>query len=203
MPRVEWRVALKALAGFAAGVALWALLSPLYDRAIAVGAQGILRVFEEPKVTRLRPTSGQFTTVDRADFDPRSKRPGISIRDLTFNIALLTALFATSRRVFSDRNIGGFFAAAATLSLTHILAVITEVMSIYVAKLGMWSQVHYGAFARNFWGVSNHFYRLVLMYAIAFALWWVFRDASGEKAGGRVSPKAGAKPSLRRGRAAR
>jgi hypothetical protein len=24
--------------------------------------------------------------------------------------------------------------------------------------------------------VANHSYRLVLMYAIAFALWWVFRD---------------------------
>ncbi len=45
----------------------------------------------------------------------------------------------------------------------------------------MWSKVHYSDFERNFWGVANHFYRLVLMYAIAFALWWIFRDKGVEK----------------------
>jgi RsiW-degrading membrane proteinase PrsW (M82 family) len=40
----------------------------------------------------------------------------------------------------------------------------------------MWSRVTYGDVARNFWGVANHFYRVVLMYAIAFMLWWIFRD---------------------------
>ncbi|HEY0158576.1 MAG TPA: exosortase H-associated membrane protein [Thermoanaerobaculia bacterium] len=164
------------MAGFAAGVAIWMLLSPLYDRAIAAGAQGVLRAFENPRVTRLRVAEDKLTTVDRSDFDPRSKRPAISIGDLTFNFVLLMALFAASPRVFSDRNIGGFLAASATLALTHILGVIIRVRSIYVAQLGMWSTVNYTSFDRNFWGAADHFYRLVLMYAIAFALWWVFRD---------------------------
>ena len=176
MPRIDWRLALKALAGFAAGVVLWMLLSPVYDRALGAGAEAIMRAFESPKVTRLRLEPDRLTTVDRSDFDPRSKRPAISIADLTFNFALLTALFAASSRVFSDRNIGGFLAASATLALTHILGVIIRVRSIYVAKLGMWSTVNYSSFDRNFWGTADHFYRLVLMYAIAFALWWVFRD---------------------------
>ena len=175
MPRIDWRLALKALAGFAAGVALWMLLSPAYDRAIGAGAEAVMRAFENPKVTRLRLAPDRLTTVDRSDFDPRSKRPAISIADLTFNFVLLTALFAASPRVFSDRNIGGFLAASATLALTHILGVIIRVKSIYVAKLGMWSTVNYTSFDRNFWGTADHFYRLVLMYAVAFALWWVFR----------------------------
>ncbi len=178
MPRLDWRLAVKALAGFVAGVALWLMFSPLYDRVVAAGAQALIRAFEEPKVTRLRLAPDGFTTVDRADFDPRSKRPAIPVRDLTFNVVLLIALFATSPRVFSDRNIGGLLVAAAALALTHILGVVSEVMSIYVAKLGMWSTVHYSAFDRQFWGVANHFYRLVLMYAIAFALWWVLRDST-------------------------
>lgn len=177
MPRIGWRVALKALAGFLAGVAFWVALSPLYDRVIAAGAESVIRAFEEPNVTRLRLASDNFTTVDRADFDPRSKRPGISIRDLTFNIVLLMALFAASARTFSDRNIGGFLVAAVILAFTHVFGVVTEVMSIYVAKLGLWSTVNYSAFDRNLWGVLNHFYRLVFMYAIAFALWWIFRAA--------------------------
>lgn len=182
MPRIDWRLALKALAGFMAGVALWVLLSPLYDRAVAAGAQATLRAFENPEVTRLKVAEDNFTTVDRSDFDPRSKRPAISIRDLTFNIVLLFALFAASPRPFSDRNIGGFLVACAALALTHILGVVIEVKSIYVAKLGMWSTVNYSDFDRNLWGVLNHFYRLVLMYAIAFALWFMLRDASGAAA---------------------
>jgi hypothetical protein len=178
LPRIDWRVALRAFAGFVAGVALWVLLSPLYDRVVAAGAQALMRAFEKPKVTRLHLASDNFTTVDRADFDPRSKRPAISIRDLTFNIVLLIALFAASPRPFSDRNIGGFLMAAVILGFTHVFGVIAEVMSIYVAKLGMWSTVNYSAFDRNLWGVLTHFYRVVLMYAIAFALWWIFRDAA-------------------------
>jgi hypothetical protein len=177
LPRIDWRLVLKGFAGFVVGVALWAFLTPVYDRLIAASSEKLLRAFEKPPVTRLRPQEDNHTTVDREDFDRRStRRPAIPIRDLTFNIALLTALFAASRRTFSDRNMGGFVLAVLLLALTHVLGTATEVMSIYVAKLGMWSTVNYSALERNVWGVLNHFYRLVLMYAIAFALWWIFRD---------------------------
>lgn len=190
MPRLDWRLAVKALAGFAAGLALWVFLSPVYDRTIASVAAATMRAFEKPPVTRLRLAKDNFITVDRADFDPRSQRPAIPLRDLTFNVILLTALFAASKRTFSDRNIGGFIAAVVILALTHVLGAIAEVMSIYVAKLGMWSTVHYSDAQRTFWGVANHFYRLVLMYAIAFALWWVFRDRAEA---GPARPAAGKK----------
>jgi hypothetical protein len=189
LPPIDWRLALRAFAGFVAGVVLWVLLSPVYDRAVAAGAESLMRSFEKPKVTRLRLAADNFTTVDREDFDPRSKRPAISIRDLTFNIVLLIALFAALPRPFSDRNIGGFLVASVILGFTHVFGVITEVMSIYVAKLGLWSTVNYGEFDRNLWGVLNHFYRLVLMYAIAFALWWIFRDASIKPAAAKAKNK--------------
>lgn len=176
MGPIDWRLALKALAGFVVGLALWLMLSPLYDRAVAAGSEKVMRVFERPKVTRLVPAGGGSIRVDRADFDPRSPRPGIRVSDLTFNVALLTALFAVSRRIFSDRNIGGFFAASAILALTHIGATIARVMSIYVAKLGAWSRVTYSDLERNLWGIADHGYRLVFMYAIAFGLWFLFRD---------------------------
>ena len=194
MPRIDWRLVLKGFAGFIVGVAIWAFLTPVYDRFIAASTEKVLRTFEKPSVTRLRPKDDHHTTVDREDFDPRStKRPAIPIRDLTFNIALLTALFAASRRTFSDRNMGGFVLAAVCLALTHVLGTVAEVMSIYVAKLGMWSTVHYGDFERNVWGVLNHFYRLVLMYAIAFALWWIFRDPGTEAPALRARARRGKK----------
>lgn len=74
------------------------------------------------------------------------------------------------------------------LSVTHVLAVVAEVMSIYVAKLGAWSRVHYTDLARHFWGVASHGYRVVFMFAIVFALWWALRD-----------PGTGAPPRKRRG----
>jgi hypothetical protein len=193
LPRIDWRLVLKGLAGFVAGILIWAFLTPVYDRVIAASAEKLMRVFERPPVTELRPQEDNFTTVDRADFDKRSKqRPAIPIKDLTFNIALLTALFAASKRTFSDRNIGGFLLAVVLLALTHVLGTVAEVMAIYVAKLGMWSTVHYSDVERNVWGVLNHFYRLVLMYAIAFALWWIFRDP------GTAAPSAASKKKKKR-----
>ena len=192
MLRLDWRLAVKAIAGFALGLAVWLLLSPLYDRFIARAAEMTMRTFERPPVTRLKVAEDHYVTVDRTDFDPRSKRPAIPLRDLTFNFLLLTALFAISKRPFSDRNILGFLIASAILAVTHVFGAVAEVMSIYVSKLGLWSTVHYGPFARNFWGVANHFYRLVLMYAIAFALWWIFRDP------GTAAPAAAGKKKKRR-----
>lgn len=193
MPRIDWRLAVKGLAGFAAGLAMWVFLSPLYERGLDATAEKLMRAFERPPVTELTRAEDGYTTVDRTDFDRRStKRPAMPVKDLTFNIALMTALFAASRRTFSDRNMGGFVIASVLLFVTHVLGVVTEVMSIYVAKLGMWSTVHYSDLSRNFWGVANHFYRLVLMYAIAFALWWIFRGRDD------AAVAAGAKKKKRR-----
>ena len=59
-----------------------------------------------------------------------------------------------------------------------LVALIVTVKNIYASQLGPWSRVHYGVVERNLWGVTNHFYRLVLMYAIAFGLWtWFFHGS--------------------------
>ncbi len=177
--RLDWRTAVKALAGFATGLAVWAFLSTPYDSFLAAAAEHSMRLFERPDITRLN-ADGDYISVDRIDFSPRSKHPAIPAKDLTFNFLIVTALFAMARRPFGDRNMLGFVLASLTLAVTHVLAVITEVMSIYVEKLGAWSFNHYGSMARNFWGVANACYRTVLMYAIAFGVWWVFRAREGE-----------------------
>ena len=179
MPRIDWQTALKGLAGFVVAVVIWVAASPLYDRAVAAGAEALLRAFESPKVTHLTAT-GEDVKVDRSDFDPRSPRPGLPVIDLTFNWVLLAALFAINPKPFSDRNMLRFVIASLLMYVTHILALATEVMSIYVLRLGAWSRVHYGAFARNFWGTANHSYRFVLMFAIAFGLWWALRPTPVE-----------------------
>lgn len=174
MARVDWRTALKGLAGFAVAVVIWASVSPLYDRFVAAGAEEVIRAFEHPKVTHLN-AKGTHVMVDRSDFDPRSPRPGLPVFDLTFNWVLLAALFSINRWPLSNRNALGFVIASFVMSITHVLALVSEVMSIYALRFGPWSRVHYGFVARHFWGAANHSYRFVLMFAIAFGLWWALR----------------------------
>jgi len=145
-----------------------------YDHLLAACAEPLVRIGERPAVTRLR-AEGESIIVDRSDFGPRSKRPGIPAHDLTFNVILLSTLFAAERKTFSNRNVVGFLLAVMVLFFTHVFAFVASVKSIYALQLGRWSEVHYGPIARNFWAGSAHFYRLVGIYAIAFALWWLFR----------------------------
>ena len=134
-----------------------------------------MRAFERPPVTRIRETSPSAFAVNRADFDPRSPRPTLAIRNLTINFVLLTMLFAASPRTFSDRNALGFAAASLALVPTHLFALVAKVMSIYALQLGPWSSMHYSSFEQNFWGGVSHAYTLVLIWGFAFAAWWFFR----------------------------
>lgn len=179
MVRIDWRTLARACSGFLLGLGIWIGLSPLYGPLLARGAQFAIRSFERPPVTTLRAGDGDYTIVNRSDFDPRSPRPGIAIRDRTFNIVLLTTLFALARRPLADRNVGRYLLASLLLVPTHLFAVITQVMSIYVLQLGPWSRASYGDVSRYFWGVADHSYRLVLMYAVAFGLWWALRPGEG------------------------
>lgn len=175
MPRRSlWPVVLKAIAGFVLGFAIWWGLRLPYNNLLAAAAEPILRAAERPPVTRLRAET-ESIVVDRSDFPVRSARPGVPAHDLTFNFILLTTLFAASPRPFSNRSVVGFLLAVLVLFFTHLFGFVAAVKAIYAVQLGAWSSVHYGPLARNFWAGTSHFYRLVGIYAIAFALWWLFR----------------------------
>jgi hypothetical protein len=178
----------KALAGFAAGLALWLAMAPHYPRMVARPATAIVRAIESPNATRLRP-EGKLLVVDRTDFPTVSARPTIALHDLTFNVILLVALFAASAPMLSGRNVAGFIGALVVLYLTHVIAVVLGVEATYALRLGKWSEAHYGAFARNAWGAAEHFYRLVGMYAIAFAAWWAMRPPMKGATGRPAQPK--------------
>jgi len=161
----------RAVAGFLAGAVLWIGLAEQYHRTLAPPAQIAIRLFESPAVTRLRAEKREVI-VDREDFPPASPRPGIPAEDLDFNVAILTALFATERRPFSDRSLKRLAAALALLWVTHLVALTFAVESLYASELGPWSAAHYGTAARNLWATGHHFYRIAGMFAVPFVLWW-------------------------------
>ncbi|MGH9442609.1 MAG: hypothetical protein ACRD16_10085 [Thermoanaerobaculia bacterium] len=167
----RFKTVAKGAAGFVAGGAVWLLLAGPYHAALAAPAEILLRAFESPPATRLQ-ARGPEIVVDRDDFPPSSPRPGIPASDLDFNVALLGALFASAPKPLSDRGFLRFAVACALLYLSHVVALVFGVESLYALDLGEWSRVHYGELARNFWATGAHFYRIVAIFALPFALWW-------------------------------
>lgn len=172
MRRNHWQTAAKALAGFFIGLLVWWGMGPSYATILAKSTEPVVRLAEEPPVTRLR-SDDRNVIVNRTDFPPTSARPGVPAHDLTFNLILLTTLFAANRGTFSNRNVAGFALALVLLYITHVLGLLAAIKSIYALQLGEWSRVHYGDMLRNFWAGAAHFYRLVGLYAFAFAIWWL------------------------------
>lgn len=179
---------LKGAIGFAAGLALWIWAGPAYHGVVTRATGQLFHIVEHPNVTQLRPTQNA-ALLDRTDFDRRSPRPEIPIRDLTFNVILLLTLLAAAGPRLSLEQGWKWLAALGALFAVHVAALGTKVMALYVLRLGAWSRAHYGDVARNFWTGADHFYRFVGIYAAAFVIWWIVREGDeGEDAAPRPKP---------------
>lgn len=164
----------KGAVGFLLGLGVWAGFAYPYADVVSATAQPIFRIAEKPNVTRLF-TKKADIVVDRSDFPRSSPRPQLPLKDLTFNVIILAALFASEPSPLSTRNVSRFAVAIVALFVTHVFAFFVKVQSIYALQLGKWSEVNYNAFERNLWSGGAHFYRLVGLYAIVFLLWWLLR----------------------------
>jgi hypothetical protein len=176
-----WPNLAKGATGFLLGLVFWWALSAPYARVLASLSEPLIRIAERPPVTRLIPNGAELT-IDRTDFPRASSRPGLALMDLTSNFILLTTLFAVNRQPLSDRNVFGLLLASLALVVVHVAAVVIDVQSIYVSRLGTWSEQHYGPVARQFWGAVllslAHFYSIIGSFAAGFVLWWLFRPSS-------------------------
>lgn len=167
LSRRGWRAALRAVVGFACGIALWAGFSQPYEGVLARAAETILRAGERPAVTRLEARRGEII-VERSDFPPAAPRPGLPAADIHFNVVILAALFAASRPFRPGRALAGL----GILFLVHVAALVCQVESLYATRLGAWSEAHYGLFARNVWASAFHVYQIAGRFAAPFAIWW-------------------------------
>lgn len=170
---------LKGAIGFAAGLVLWLALGEVYHPILARATGQMFQLLEHPNVTNLKP-DGNSVILDRTDFDSRSPRPKLPVRDLTFNVILLLTLMAAAgpplKLSYGGRWVGALFA----LFAVHNAALATKVMMFYSLKLGGWSLVNYGRVERELWGAADHFYRFVGIYAFAFVIWWIARIEKDE-----------------------
>lgn len=166
---------LRGIIGFAAGLALWVALTPGYNALLARAAQRTIRAFESPDVTMLR-LKGREVLVFARDAGPGANRPGIPLYDLTFNIVLLTTLFATNHRWFETRNVVTFLLSMLVLMAGHLFALIAYVQDVYAS--GLAGPRQYSAMARSFWQHAIYFYRFLGQFALPLILWWTFAAAA-------------------------
>jgi hypothetical protein len=164
-------VALKALGGAVAGFALWWTLAGPYNELLA----GLADPFVVP---HLHAWNGNIV-IDLAALPAGSPRPAVSAGNLTANVILLAALFATNRNALSLRNAAEFAFAALILMAIHIVATVANVESILAWDLGGWSSAHYGRFERRFWEGLTNFYTVAGAFGAAFLLWWLSCTLSG------------------------
>ncbi|HEY0593235.1 MAG TPA: hypothetical protein VGF40_15795 [Thermoanaerobaculia bacterium] len=129
-----------------------------------------MRTFEDPDRTDLR-VDGRQVLVYRSDVPPGSARPGIPVYDLTFNVILLSVLFALDRRPLSNRNVGMFLLALLILFPTHVLALLAWVQDLYATRFGFISR-RYSDLERSLWANAVYFYRLIGQFAIPLILRW-------------------------------
>jgi len=165
------QLVLRGCAGLIFGLILWTIIQEPYAAVLSAISEPVIHLTERPAVTELRTTGGE-TIVNRRDFPSRFQRPAMSMPQVTFNIILLAALFATALKPFSDRNMLRFLYALLILIPIHVLAVMAHVKSLYAVGFGAWSLEHYGVFARNFWSALDHFYKIFGSHAAAVGLWF-------------------------------
>jgi hypothetical protein len=161
--------AARFIAGFIAATLVWLWISPLLARGVAAATAPLLRIdrrFDEAQLS----ASESVISVDAPHGTfPQTKYPS---DQLTFNLILLVALFASNRRPWRDRNIIAFLVSLAIVLALQPLALLVSVETYY-ANFTKWGDTQYGNVAANVWLVLSMFWRLAGMFGVVFACWWM------------------------------
>jgi len=154
---------------------LWALLTPSYNRFLEVAGQNLLGLVESPDVTRLDPRDEHTVMIARLDFPPqREVVSSFRATDLHFPVILLAALFLAVPDVPWRERLSNLGVALLVTAAFHAVLVLFWVKFVYATQLCEWRLEHYGAFARNFWGLGKHRLDLPVKLALPFLLWTGF-----------------------------
>jgi len=160
---------------------LWMLLTPLYNRVLLESAQKLVRLTEYPSVTDLLRKDTHFAYINRRDFPPaRALVHSFRVTDVHFHLIMVGVLFLAIPRVPWRKRLENLGWAALITIFFDIFLIFFYVKSTYAVQLGAWSLAHYGAFARNFYGLAKHLLDLPFKLSLPFLLWigFYYRDLS-------------------------
>jgi len=164
-----WR-ALRLVIGLAIGVALWWSCGDAWNRALAFLAQPLMKLDARIAQSDLVAVGHTVVVQPLVASLPMATIPA---DQLTYNVILLVALFASNRAPFSDRNMKAFAIAMAIVLLLHPIGLFVSIESTYAMQQGAWSDQHYGENAQRLWVNAEVFYRLIGMFGVVFAAWWM------------------------------
>jgi|ERR687895_1937335 hypothetical protein len=151
---------------------LWVLATPFYNQFLLVSAENFVHLIESPDVTDLVRRGAHFAFVSRRDFPPsRSLVHSFRVTDVHFHLVMLMALFLAVPRIPWRRRMENLGWALLITVFFDIVLVFFLVEFAYTTRLGAWSLDHYGAFARNFWGLGKHLLDLPFKFSLPFLLW--------------------------------
>jgi hypothetical protein len=165
------------LVAFVPVVVVWLVLTPFYNRFLLAAGENVVHLVESPDVTELLPAAQDrhHGLVTRRDFPPsRRLTQTFRVTDLHFHLVLLGALFLAVPEVPLRKRLADLGVAALASVFFHLVLVLFWVEFVYATQLGAWSMEHYGAFARNFWGLGKHLLDLPFKLALPFVLWAAF-----------------------------
>ncbi len=177
---------------------VWLALTPVYNRFLEVAGQNVIHLLvESPNVTRLVPKDDHFALIARTDFPPSDDVVGsFRVTDLHFHFILLAALFLGTPDLAWRKRLGDLGVALLITAFFHIALVVFWIQFTYTTQLGSWSLEHYGAVARNLWGLGKHVLDLPVKLAFPLILWAAFYlDRLLPPAGDAASDTAPAKRS--------
>jgi hypothetical protein len=151
---------------------LWLVLTPLYNRYLVAAGESLLHLGESPDATRLYLRDQGVLRITRLDVGGgQSVLHETALSDFHFDWILLATLFLATPGVPMPRRLRALGWPALALLVFHLVLLVFYVESTYANSLGDWSARHYGALARNFWGLGKHTLNLPFKFALPFALW--------------------------------
>lgn len=152
--------------------AVWAVLTPAYNRFLLGSAENLAHIGEGPNVTQLLRKDQHFAYVGRRDFPPaKSLVHSFRVTDVHFHLVMIGALFLAVPGVPWRERLANLGWAVLITIFYDIFLVFLYTRFAYATQLGPWSLAHYGPFARNFWGLSKHLFDLPFKLALPFLLW--------------------------------
>jgi hypothetical protein len=160
--------ALRFLAGLALGVWIWWAATPAYNHLLAPATQLLLHADRRLAAAELLPQERNVFVTSSTPL-PTATMPADQI---SYNIILLLALFASNDRPWRLANVRGLAIALLILFVSHCIGLLISIESTYAVRQGAWSDQHYGEAAASFWLTTELVFRIVGMFGVVFASWW-------------------------------
>jgi len=160
--------ALRFLGGVALGFWIWWAATPAYSHLLAPATQLLLHADRRFAAAVLEPQERKVFVTSATPL-PTATMPA---DQLTYNIILLLALFASNDRPWRAANLRAVAIALVILFISHCIGLLISIESTYAVRQGAWSEQHYGDAAANFWQTTELVFRIVGMFGVVFASWW-------------------------------